>query len=391
MDKNPATSLGKLNALTSFRFFAAALIVLAHSHAVFNLSGINKTFQLTQGVSFFFVLSGFILAYNYDTQQNKPRRAFYVARFARIWPAHVVALGIYFVIVQNPFQAATTVDMRAVTFASNLLLIQSWVPTEGFVFSYNGVAWSLSTELGFYLLFFVLIRRRPGALPWKALCICAALAGLFVGLAAFFELPLSSKPFSPSLIGVVLANPLARLFEFSLGIFACAIYRRLNHIAAVPWVALEVFALLLVGFSMWLCSDANLAHIESPAILNYIVWTGSAPAFFFLILVFACSKGPFARLLSLRPFVFLGEISFCLYLVHQPIVTSMAQNIPPPLSPAYFGLYSVISLASAYVLFSFIEKPARRWIIANLRAPTGPKRWRWRAPAAPGMFDTSDP
>jgi peptidoglycan/LPS O-acetylase OafA/YrhL len=54
----------KLDALTSLRFFAAAMIVVHHGHRVFGSMGLAESLPLDQGVSFFFVLSGFILAYN---------------------------------------------------------------------------------------------------------------------------------------------------------------------------------------------------------------------------------------------------------------------------------------------------------------------------------------
>src|SRR5690242_19654398 len=82
----------KLYALTSLRFVAAALIVLGHSQGTF---GIPKDawapFVMSQGVSFFFVLSGFILTYVYPSLKLFGIRRFLLARFARIWPAHITA------------------------------------------------------------------------------------------------------------------------------------------------------------------------------------------------------------------------------------------------------------------------------------------------------------
>lgn len=367
-DINSTTKSTTLDALTSFRFFAAALIVLKHSYEFFKVPSIYNIFQLTQGVSFFFVLSGFILAYNYDTELRRPWRDFYIARFARIWPAHITALGLLFLIVINPFGGATTTDMRVATLISNLLLVQSWVPEQGFFFSYNAVAWSLSTEVGFYLLFPLLLLRSAETLPWKALCMSAALAVLFVALGAYFELTYVSKTFEPSLRGLIMVNPLARLFEFSLGIFACALYRRINHAMTAPWGALEVFALLFVGVSMWVSVDGHLIHITTTAIMYYVRSSGSALAFFALILIFACSRGPIATLLARRPFIFLGEISFCLYLVHQPIIHWIAQSHAlSPDSLIDLCTYWVVCLVFAYGLFALVEKPIRHRIIVKMR------------------------
>lgn len=86
----------KLDALTSIRFIAATLIVIGHAHNTFGSAGIATTFALGQGVSIFFVLSGFILAYNYNGRLGNLREVFkfFLARFARLWPLHIVSIAI---------------------------------------------------------------------------------------------------------------------------------------------------------------------------------------------------------------------------------------------------------------------------------------------------------
>jgi peptidoglycan/LPS O-acetylase OafA/YrhL len=86
-------SMNQIKCLTSLRFFAAAMIVVFHSVNAFRIADNSKiTFPLEQGVSFFFVLSGFILTYVYPSLNGAHRvRDFYVARIARIWPAHFAA------------------------------------------------------------------------------------------------------------------------------------------------------------------------------------------------------------------------------------------------------------------------------------------------------------
>ena len=135
-----------------------------------------------------------------------------------------------------------------------------------------------------------------------------------------------------------------------------------------PWGALEVFALLFVGVSMWVSVDGHLIHITTTAIMYYVRSSGSALAFFALILIFACSRGPIARLLARRPFIFLGEISFCLYLVHQPIIHWIAQSHAlSPESLIDLCTYWVVCLVFAYGLFALVEKPIRHRIIVKMR------------------------
>jgi peptidoglycan/LPS O-acetylase OafA/YrhL len=144
------SSTTKLDALTSLRFFAAAMIVLGHSHRLFGSFGAATTFSLAQGVSFFFVLSGFILAYNYPVLKTPVQIAgFFKARFARIWPAHLAAIALLFILTGDFNIGGLTQDQAVFTALANLFLIQSFVPLRDVFLTFNGVAWSISTEMFF--------------------------------------------------------------------------------------------------------------------------------------------------------------------------------------------------------------------------------------------------
>ena len=151
----------KLDALTSLRFFAAAMIVVSHAHPIFGSWGIANAAPLGQGVSFFFVLSGFILAYNYPVLANGAEaRRFWLARFARVWPLHAVTALLWIAVVFN-FDRQTYFsgyDGLARLF-TNMLLVQAWMPLKDWSLSFNGVSWSLSVEFFFYASFPFLIAR----------------------------------------------------------------------------------------------------------------------------------------------------------------------------------------------------------------------------------------
>src|SRR5690606_12135662 len=102
------------------------------------------------GVSFFFILSGFILAYNYKEKfltGSISKKEFYISRLARVYPVHI----------------ATTVIVLLLTFIQygqgweyliqHVFLIQSFFLEENIHFSLNSPSWSISDELFFYLLF----------------------------------------------------------------------------------------------------------------------------------------------------------------------------------------------------------------------------------------------
>lgn len=80
---------GKINSLTTLRFFAAAMIVIYHGNEILGTKILVDT-VLGQGVSFFFVLSGLVLAYAYPSLNNKKDTIkFLWSRLSRLWPAHV--------------------------------------------------------------------------------------------------------------------------------------------------------------------------------------------------------------------------------------------------------------------------------------------------------------
>lgn len=201
-----------LAALTSLRFFAALAIVIHHCNGVFWTAA--DLGPLDAGVSFFFVLSGFILTYMYhDTVAEKfDWRRFYTARFARIWPLHVVCLilTIAFVTVPEPFDGGVLV--------ANSLMLHAWIPFDRYFFSYNYASWSISTELFFYLLFpFVL----QSSATWRYALLTFSLATVmaFVLWGATAHLPVWDTAGNHlSSTGMLYTNPLARFAEFLLGV-----------------------------------------------------------------------------------------------------------------------------------------------------------------------------
>ena len=174
----------ELPALTGIRFYAAILVYLSHVPLIpgmGRLAGDNLIFNAgVVGVSFFFVLSGFILTYNYaDTFRNGVSlvnyRRFVWDRLTKIYPVHVLALLLVMPIaVLSP---NLPLDWRALPF--HLLMLQCFWPasTPPFHEYFNVPSWSISCEWFFYLLapmtmFFAVGTRRP----WVPLALLASYA-----------------------------------------------------------------------------------------------------------------------------------------------------------------------------------------------------------------------
>ena len=147
--------------LTFTRFIAAVLIVLYHFAAnkplIHQLGGLGRVVLIASTfVSYFFVLSGFILvvanAKAVRLQQFPSAANFWINRFARIYPLFFLA----FLLSIPQFHEATGAYPTPQALLANVLLCQAWVPLRSF--SINFPDWSLSCELFFYLLFPAILR-----------------------------------------------------------------------------------------------------------------------------------------------------------------------------------------------------------------------------------------
>jgi peptidoglycan/LPS O-acetylase OafA/YrhL len=364
----------KLDALTSLRFFAAAMIVLGHTHGAFGSLGLATTLSLAQGVSFFFVLSGFILAYNYPTLRTRQEIIhFFKARIARIWPAHVAAIILLYLLTNSFNLGGLSYIQAAFTAVANLFLVQSLIPLRDVFLTFNGVAWSISTELFFYFCFPLLISSLiPG---WKLkLIFVGTVAALFFWFTIAWNISADDASPQVNLMGLLYVNPFVRIVEFFVGILACGVYRsarsRSQNVSTIFFSALELFAIITAVTAMWITPKMTTWLGIHGAIGNtvnyYLIKAGSFPFFAALIVVFALGKGVFSKALSAPFFVLLGEVSFSLYLVHMTIFQWYLANSTyfSSLSlPIQTAGYWVIALATAFLMHKAVENPCRKLIL----------------------------
>jgi peptidoglycan/LPS O-acetylase OafA/YrhL len=345
------------------------MIVVGHMSEYAGGGGIARMFPLNQGVSFFFVLSGFILSYNYSsfTTVGATRR-FFLARFARIWPSHIVCLGLFFLIVPRPLWYIPYPSPTLGTLLlANFFLVQSWIPFKQFVLSLNGVAWSISVELFFYLSFPILIRFKA-AQRWH---LCATALGIlvFCSLIVDNNLPLGPNVEGVSAWSLLYVNPLVRLLEFQIGIVTADLFRatqawRIRSNAAATLLEILAAAAVLLALFIAPISAAELSRTgHFGEVIS--VWVVNQGAFvFFAILVWAYARGEgwISRLLSRPALTFLGEISFALYLVHQ-IVLRRWVSLGLGLHQLDLLILWPLLITLAAAIFLCVERPARRWLI----------------------------
>ena len=367
----------RLPALTSVRFFAALWVALFHMEAMhaftFRSAAIERLGSVGYaGVSFFFVLSGFILVYTYSGRVST-RREFWQARFARIYPALAFALlvtapGFFFVCARmrahDPHlflpEWAWAAHHIPLTILLNLTLLQSWLPQAAL--SWNMPAWSLSVEAFFYLLFPFLLPALT-RLSRRQLFVFAPVGcavTLFCALTYTHvqpDGPINLQTLGPW-INFLKFNPLIHLPEFLMGMAAGVLFlhhRPEPHSSA----ASRAWPLTLLGLAAVLALIALSPHIP------YLVLHTALLAPAFTILIYGLALRPRGiGLLEARPMQALGEASYPFYLLHTTLIVNFFLDTRTQTAKhqTALGLLTWLLLATVIALLvdRLIERPLRR-------------------------------
>lgn len=358
----------RLDSLTALRFIAAAMIVVSHSAGKFNLDPhmTIENLPLAQGVSFFFVLSGFILTYVYkNLAGTKKTMHFLAARIARVWPVFFVSGVITYFCVPASLLPKTPVDTFTI-FTSQFFMLHGWVPQRLYYFSLDAPSWSISTEFFFYLAFPLLILNLRknwltklllvGALPVALICICQ-----------WYQLPVLGEERQASSHGLLYINPLSRIFEFCLGMLTCLALTKLRSfdfnpllVTVAECIAIAIVASVLFNIEPLLFSSGITT--ACPALSVYLKFCGNAIGYVALILAVGLERGWISQLLRLPALILLGEVSYSVYLLHYPLLLWYMNNkllfLTMPRILRYAGFWAIL-IGLSTVAFFLLEKPAR--------------------------------
>ncbi|MGY2066881.1 acyltransferase family protein [Blastococcus sp. SYSU DS0619] len=375
----PRSAGGEIRALTGLRL-VAALWVVAHHFWLFTPDPswalrLEPLLPLLAsgwlGVDLFFVLSGFVLAHNYVTVLGsrpglRATADFYWARLSRIWPTWMVVLGAVSVglvvresLTGQASRAATGSGLDAAAVLRQVLLVQVWDRPDYAATGPVGPGWSLSAEWLAYLVFplvVVLLFRVRG---WRP----AVLGGLAVAAVTPFAWACVASgthdwrwSWLLRLAGCFLAGALVAL---------CARRIRATGRAVRAAGGVAAGAAVLIVLVAWVAG----AERSGVAVVAFPVLVGAL----------ALADGGPARALAAGPVVLGGRVSFALYLVHMAVFETAwtLADVVPGAGPLLHLLVPVLPLPAAWLLWRFVEEPARR----RMRA-LGPARPR-ATPARP--------
>ncbi|MFC4035461.1 acyltransferase family protein [Streptomyces polygonati] len=368
----PASLPKRLDSLTSLRFFAAFAVFTFHFTGTGQQTGFGRVPTIFpysmiggQGVTFFFVLSGFLMMWVFKPREHPG--VFYWRRIGRIWPAHLVALPL--AIYSYYVMAHLTIDWPSLILS--VFLVQTWFPHVYPTLPGNEVTWTLSVELLFYLLFPLLGRLAQRCRTrWMAVATVAGLAGMWL------TNWIAAAHATPAMASWIMRLPLVYLPEFLLGMTVALAVRRGWRLPLRPVVPVLLLA-AYVGFyyqgrprfSPGAARQIDYTERQAIAILSVLI-----------ILAFVQREVRGLRgVLNTRPLVLLGAWSYCFYLIHHSLsrIATYSWGRLPDNDWAVFALLAVGAVANvlAWLMFRWVEEPAERW----MRRHT-PKRWLPPAP-----------
>jgi hypothetical protein len=413
-------------ALTGLRFLAAFTVLLAHglsATVASNAPPKGAVYWLMQssgfGMTLFFVLSGFVIHYNYSGLVTDGRwrgiAAFFWARFARLYPLFLLMMLVYVLVSQRHVAYWTgrpeQIDAIFQALPYFLFSIQSWIykliDGGSLIDAIRGGSpptWSISTEWFFYvaypLIAWLILRARAPA-------IILLVVGLWCVLWTSFATGLYDRTpeidawavsrFGP-VAGVqnhedsfvrwlLYASPYLRIGEFVLGAMTAQLYvalqrrdvtRRENALgAALFWAAaLSVLLVIYVEYS----PDVPMTIFRKMN-MNFAL----APSVALLVFCAARYQSAASRLLTSRPAIALGEASYSIYLVHSIVLISAVKLTGNVVHGTAYNVVKLIALmaivvAISLLLYAYYEAPARSWL-----------RRRWRSRPAPAVLAAQSP
>jgi peptidoglycan/LPS O-acetylase OafA/YrhL len=401
--------------LTGLRFVAAFSVLIAHSIGMVMRShetpnGVVHWFMQASGfgMTLFFVLSGFVIHYNYAPTVTGGRAfpgiaAYLWARFARLYPLFLLMLFVCVALSIRPFHILAGQfepfysTVRALPYF--LLSIHSWfyVPIGGSSLIYTiagsaSLSWSISTEWFFYLLFpgiaWVILRSRN---PWSTVALAGLWCTLWIAIStSLYDRSVQIDAWAVERFGsmagmqdhqqdsfvrwLLYFSPYLRIGEFVLGTFVAQLYvqlrgRKVTAAENIFGTAVFFAAAASVLLVTYLEYSPNVGmNIFRKMNMNFAL----APSAALLVFCAARYRNVASRILNSRLAIVLGDASYSIYLLHFGVLIAVVELGGSAVHGVVFDTVKLILVMAAIILisillYSYYEAPARKWL-----------RQRWR-------------
>lgn len=363
-NKNASKASARLPGLDFLRAFAALWVFIFHYMALAPEAlkpDWNNYYVIVgwNGVDLFFVLSGFLIG-GILCRENENVKSFIIRRFFRIYPAYLLMVFLGIVLIK-PYLAD-----NGLLIASHLFMFNNLIP--GFGGAVNGVLWTLGAEFQFYMISALLLFLPRGKYFWFCLVTIMVVGSLLYRWAVFGMAEPSERFFLttqlPGMLGL-----------FGMGFFAVQIK---NSVGEYITRFFPVFFALAIGLLFWFCEWLR------PHVVDYWDDAGtvvfgrffSGVTFAFLVLVFACAPGYLGGFFKKSGLVFIGEISYGIYLTHLFFI-DLIKPYESFFMQFNWSLYAlvllIVTLLASCLIYFLIERPFIR-LGARLASGTARKQ-----------------
>ena len=354
----------RISSLTSLRFFAAISVLLFHFPIHFP-GHLGKAYGLLSahgytGVTFFFILSGFLLSTIYSEKSLNSKLSlvtFFGKRLIRIVPTYWLALLLTSFFLDGTLRVAKSqghLFERLGDVGLHISLLQAWIPMSPFRLHWNEPTWSVSVEVFYYLLFpviLILIRKTKSSI--SRICIWFVITSTVHGLIYLIR----GGNWNQTPTGTfrdILSLPFSSLTVFLFGMLGGLLVKELTKLRIDPilWKIVFWFGCALVVLFAIIDQETN-------PFAQVILCTGMT------LVVSSASQitGCIQQFLSLPLLLILGEASYALYLIQRP-VDEWLKFIwkHPPSTNIYHATVIIVSLLASVAIWYWFERPVGRWL-----------------------------
>lgn len=339
----------RVEQLTFTRFIAAMAVVFMHfGKHVFPFSHDSINFLVKAGglgVSYFFILSGFVMIIAYGRRKEINFLEYIKNRFARIYPVYLLGLMLVLYYIHN-------IGFEKISFTNfliHLFALQAWTPENALTLNFPG--WSLSVEFFFYLLFpllmnYIYLKKKFATIFWFVL-IFWSLSIWFINWGLNDNIFYINEKFTHNLLYYA---PIFHLNQFLIGnlagIYYLKILQKKNRNNDLAIIFLLLFLVILLKFKLPIdYHNGFLAIIFVP-----------------LIILISTNNGSFTSFFNKKTAIYLGEISYSIYILHYPV------HLFTEYFMGKFGITGDLKLLVLYIpilivlsalSYSYIETPLR--------------------------------
>jgi peptidoglycan/LPS O-acetylase OafA/YrhL len=338
--------------ITFTRFMAALTIVIFHfgvDVSPFNEPSIRNLFAVYRDASYFFFLSGFVMVLAYGTgTKTIEKKRYLMVRILRLYPLYLI--GLILILIRDVVHGVHSISDYGTSVVVNLFLLQAWFP--GFGVSLNPPAWAISVQVFFYLLFPSLLTflKKMSASAQITITILFWLLtqALYVSL-----MQVKRQPGNINLDWFLRYSPLIQLNCFMFGVTGALMFGKIHKkISPGQSLACLLGSFIAIGLIVLFMPDPSKRLLRNGML---------CPLFLLFLVALSTDRTVISRVISRKPFLILGELSFPLFVLQAPVHSYSAfifdRMHMPPDGPLRFYVYLALLMTASYIWFRFFQKP----------------------------------